>query len=70
MRDRVGVVIIDEIPLTKKWLEFRPDYAKVYELRGLLRQDTVRLGALATVSAETEKFVLDHCGFREVGDKP
>ena len=45
-------------------------YAQIYELRILLRRDTVWLGASATISKEIEEYVLTNYGFREVSDRP
>ena len=66
VRDRIGAVVIDEVHLVMKWKDFRPEFVEIRELRILLRRDTVWLGASATVSQETEDFVLKHGGFRAV----
>ena len=70
VRNRIGLVAIDEVHLVSKWKEFRPEYVQLFELRQILRIDTVWLGASATVSKETGAFVLDRAGFRAVGDRP
>ena len=70
VRNRIGLVAIDEVHFVSKWQDFRLEYVQLFELREILPIDTVWLGASATVSKETETFVLDRAGFRPVGDKP
>lgn len=70
LRNRIGLVVIDEVHLVCKWERFRPEYVQIYELHTILRRDTIWLGASATVSKETEEFVLSHAGFRAVGERP
>lgn len=68
VRDRIGIVVIDEIYLVKAQAEFRAEYAQVSELQAILRNNTVQLRASAILDKETKLYVLENAGFRKQDD--
>lgn len=68
VRDRISIVVIDEIYLVKAQAEFRAEYTQVSELRAILRNNTIQLRASAILDKETELYVLENAGFRKQDD--
>ncbi|SMY30398.1 unnamed protein product [Zymoseptoria tritici ST99CH_1A5] len=70
VRNKIGLLVIDESHLAMKWIKFREEYAQIGELRSGLRLDAPMLCVSATISVETEAFLLssDSVGMRPVGD--
>lgn len=68
VRDRISIVVIDEIYLIKAQAEFRAEYTQVSELRAILRNNTVWLGASTILDKETELYILENAGFRKQDD--
>lgn len=68
VRDRISIVVIDEIYLVKAQAEFRAEYAQVSELRAILRNNTIWLRASTILDKETELYILENAGFRKQDD--
>ncbi|SMR64993.1 unnamed protein product [Zymoseptoria tritici ST99CH_3D1] len=71
VRNKIGLLVINESHLAIKWIKFREEYAQIGKLRSGLRLDAPMLCVSATISVETEAFLLssDSVGMRPVGDR-
>ncbi|KAF1813104.1 P-loop containing nucleoside triphosphate hydrolase protein [Eremomyces bilateralis CBS 781.70] len=65
VKNKIGVVAIDELHVMEQWKEFRLEYLKIRELRRYLRADTIWFGCSATLNKATEQAVIYYGGFYE-----
>jgi superfamily II DNA or RNA helicase len=70
LRGRIGLVAIDECHVIDQWKDFRSEFTLIYELRRTLSTETLYFACSATVDQESERFILDMCGFNPEGNNP
>jgi len=64
LKGRIGLVAIDECHVIDQWQDFRSEFTLIYELRRMLSTETVYFACSATVDQESERFIIDKCGFK------
>ena len=69
-KGRIGLVAIDECHVIDQWKDFRSEFTLIYELRRMLSTVTVYFACSATIDQESERFILEKCGFNGEGSNP
>ena len=67
LKDRIGLIAIDELHFVSSWKDFRPDFQYLKDLRECMWSNTPLFGCTATLDIETEVKVKLYAGFRPDG---